>query len=348
MASPIKAKRAKKANKVICITRRSDAAATPEVLAKIVEAFKAGSITYDHPKFARNKNPQQCTVSLKHEDGVEVIDWWTQDATHLIEELRRDAELWNQYKVHFKFPINGEAHSLMQPGLSASLDDRIDRQLPELVAICRDQFHQDPDKSIVVGIEPIYIWNYVGDPVRHISLKHFRRLCEQMKSLGLTRLHISFVQFSWISTNSRVKKLADSGFEIGNTDSEYQAHIFEKYMLPHTTANGIQVQTCTAMNLVERYSESGLVIHGACSGGADIASITGDPEAASLVRKPDGKSTRNCLCYPFKDIGSQHFPCKHGCRVCFMNPANFPIPDIEDSVKQSTHLDADKEDEMLI
>lgn len=314
-------------NLVICASRRTDVPANYEQLVKVLDALSAGVITYDHPRFARNKdNIKMCTVSLVPSQ-VRVIDWWSKDYDHLIKSWPAYSDTLSKYGHHFTFTINGEAHSHLEPGLQTTLHDRI-AQLCRLVDICKE-FGQNPDASIMVHFDPISVYSLVGigkEKSRLHTLGHAGLVCDTMKKLGLTRLHISFTQFCWRGVRSRMKKL-EKFVKIYELTPTEQKDIIERYLLPHT--KGIQIQTCTADGLVRLYKDIGQnsVVMGSCVGRQDIIDITGKDLPEERKRRmtttkaaKGSESTRLCTCFPSKDIGSTREPCTHGCRYCFMNP----------------------------
>jgi hypothetical protein len=139
-------------------------------------------------------------------------------------------------------------------------------------------------------------------------------LFSRMHALGLTRVHMSFMQFSWQGVRTRLRRLSDKLVILDITDAE-EVELYQTRFAPHS--DGIRVQTCTATSLLER----NLVARGACFGWEDVVAIAGAERVGKrTVNKTKNQAGRLCTCYPFKDAGCQRIPCKHGCRYCFMNP----------------------------
>jgi hypothetical protein len=295
--------------------------------------IKAGTIKIHHPHFARNpKNDRFCTIDLSR-PAVLAIDWWTKDPAaicagwpkHLAAATGEKPAhpILDDYRHHFTLTINGEAHSVLEPGLESSLADRLS-SLDWIVAKCRE-LGQDPDKSIMVHVDPICVFETGSSSDARDNLDHLPALCDRMRALKLTRMHISFMQFSWQSVRSRLKAMAETLRIRALTDTE-QVALFESRVRPHIA--GIQVQTCTATALIVKYREEGTVIKGACFGWEDVVAVVGDKDLVGppRVNKAKNAASRLCGCFPFKDAGCARDPCKHGCPYCFMHPAAPPHP----------------------
>lgn len=299
-------KKKKSGPQVICVSRRTDIC-NPQSFDEFVRGLEAGTITYHHPHFARNPhNDRFCTTSLIPDD-VLLIDWWSKDFSLLRSQW--DAHpVFANYKHRFVFTINGEARSILEPGLESSLADRLD-QLAWLVS----KF-PDPNSSILVHVDPIVIYRLPGSDEIHDNLAHVPALLDKMRTLGLTRIHMSFMQFAWRQVKSRVDKFRDR-LDILDITAAEQVALFRSHFVPF--AAGIRVQTCTATSLID----AGLAVQGACTGWEDVVTIAGEERVGpAKVRTGKTAATRQCTCYPFKDVGSQRNPCKHGCRYCFEHP----------------------------
>lgn len=274
-----------------------------------------GSVSYPHPRFALNeRNDKICTADVSP-DTVLAVSWWSKDFTCLLDLWPSRRAVLERYKHHFSFTINGEAHTVLEPGLRTPLEGRL-AQLRHLTAICREQLHQDADASIMVHLDPICVYS-TGQSLKD-NLAHVPRLCAVMKELGLTRLHVSFAQFAWANVKSRLRGFGDH-LKLQDPSVEERVRIFTEKVLPHTRAAGVSVQTCTAEALVE----AGIAAFGACVGVRDIRSITGQPELEerhNAWNASAGKTLRHCQCYEFRDVGDKRRLCEHGCRYCFANP----------------------------
>ena len=299
---------------VVCASRREDIPSNPEKLGQFIAALERGIIVYPHPRFSRNKVcDKTCTTDLKPE-SVLAIGWFSKNYHNLIDIWESKKSILSKYHHHFSFTINNEAHSILEPGLSATLQERIEVQIPSLVAICKD-LGQDPNESILIHIDPIAVWKLPGSEELRDNTSHIESLCTTMKSLGLSRLHISFMQFSWRSVCCRVKSFKQN-LEILDIPEELRIEIVKTKLLPYTRES-IAIQTCTAKDVVA--VESCRVSMGSCMGYEDIRAITKMKDLPNRTRHGSG-STRDCTCYPFRDIGSARDPCTNGCRYCFMHP----------------------------
>jgi hypothetical protein len=329
-APPRKVKKIQpKQSPVICASRRTDLPANQESLDDFLAALKVGSITFDHPHFAGNReNIPQLTRSLNPTD-VAVISWWSKDYAKLINAWEENRQVLGRYNHHFTFTINGESASLLEPGVRTPLAGRLE-QLSALVALCRS-LGQNPNASIMVHVDPISVYITRPDGVEHDTLDHIPQLCAALQVCGLTRIHISFTQFTWRTVRSRLNALSDK-FELVDLSLDRQMGLLRTRVFPHTTSAGIQLQTCTAIDAAAYGTEKAgqlpppPLITGACVGRADIIAITPQIEEKYAIpkhAKSTTAATRNCTCYPFTDVGTKHNPCTHGCRYCFMNPEKY-------------------------
>jgi hypothetical protein len=301
---------------IISASRRTDIPSNPAALRAFLGGLEAGCVPYRHPMF---KTPVEYKVSPEQQ---RVISWWSKNFAALLDVMsgttRVAREVLPRYGHHFSFTINGERGSLLEPGLTASLDDRC-AQLQQLAAACR-QLGQDPDASIMVHVDPIVVYRRAGTSEDLDNLDHLPRLFAEMRACGLTRLHISFLQLGVGHARTRLRSVADV-LSAPELSRPRQREVFERRVLPHL--GGIKVQTCTAAWLAGEFP--GIVSAGACVGGRDIASITGCAAAAGRV-KPKGDalaSGRGCTCYPHRDLGDKHDGCTNGCRYCFSNPERY-------------------------
>lgn len=309
---------------VISYSRRTDGVADGAQLDKFISGLASGTIDYAHPKFALNKVKEgeeqiMCHYKIEHRDTV--VSWWSKDFANLINRWTNDpeaAKVLNAYRHHFSFAINGEARSTLEPGLEASLQNRVETQLRFLVDKCRE-LGQDPDHSIMVKVDPITVYRLgaLGDQKEFDTTYHIPYLFEWLKSYGLHRVHISFTQFSWVSVKSRCKKLksAPTPLEIVETTLDQQAEILKNKVVPHAIANGITLQTCTAFG----HSKLG-VVHGACVGYSDVNSICGGGVVDRVQKDKGFRYTAQCLCYTHRDVGDKTEACTHGCRYCMAHP----------------------------
>jgi hypothetical protein len=306
---------------VLSFTRRSDGVANPEQLASFLSGLAAGAITYAHPRFALNPgNDKMCTFAVSPET-VAAISWWSKDFTNLKTSWAdpATAAVLNRYNHHFNFAITGPPESEIEPGVKAGIYDRCAIQLGWLVEKCRE-LGQDPNASILVKVDPICLYQVVDVPVVRNNLEHIPALCEYMAYFGLSRLHISFTQFTFPKVKARLRKMSDK-LKIFELDTEQQQTVLETYFFPHTKPAGIQLQTCTAIDLVKHYRRLNQtdVIQGACAGAKDIANISKDYPEDFSASKVD-PSNRFCTCAPHRDVGDKTKACTHGCRYCFSNP----------------------------
>lgn len=359
----MKRTRGDKAKPVLSFTRRTDGVANKAMLDSFLTGLRAGTITYAHPRFALNRgNTKVCSYPVSPE-SVAAISWWSKDFANLVEAWPENAQVLNKYAHHFSFAINGPDHSILEPGLVSTLEQRME-QLRWLVDKCVE-LGQDPNASILVKVDPINVYTVEPDPRELDTLDHVPRLCEYLRALGLSRIHISFTQF-FPATAARLDKIAKPGgvhikelspkasaLELDEVVAA-QRELLERKFIPYAEANGIKLQTCTAMLLVEYYrkqrqpgvikgesedresvqlevepggpivsseiDKSAPLIQGACVGWRDIKSITRGATKMAFQEKSSAKAMRFCNCYPHRDVGDKTEPCTNGCRYCFSNP----------------------------
>ena len=305
---------------VISNSRRTDSVANPALLDKFIAGLANGRIEYAHPKFALNKvkegeSQKMCVYEIKGPETV--VSWWSKDFANLIDRWDNNplaSAALNAYHHHFSFAINGPERSVLEPGLASNLAFRVESQLRWLVDKCRS-LGQDPDHSILVKVDPISVY-HAKEGVRCETTAHIPYLFQWLKAYGLSRVHISFTQFSWPAVRSRCKKLKAAGLEIVDLSLEAQAEILRTKVMPFAVENGITVQTCTALG----HSKLG-VVQGACVGFSDIHSITGGVADRNFAQPAKGtKYTSHCTCFVHRDVGDKTEPCTHGCRYCFSHP----------------------------
>lgn len=311
-------------NRVICISRRTDAVADLPQLKRILEGLRAGSITIHHPYFSQNKTCEQMTTINFKPGEVKVLSFFSKDYANLINLYPEYADVLDKYKWHISFTLNGEAGSVLEPGLTTTFADRLE-QLRWFVEYFKSK-NQPINSSIMVHVDPISLYKLPGDETVYDTLGTFPLLCETMHKLGIRRIHFSFYQFGWKKVCSRQKKLANAGIvdilKLSFDKKEDKATLFkllQDKVFKHIEAAGIQLQTCTADEAVMAFPE--FIKMGACVGMADIGVIADVPFKSPPSKKTPGE--RHCVCYPFKDLGDAHEPCVHGCRYCFMHPENY-------------------------
>jgi hypothetical protein len=292
---------------VIDYSRRTDGVANKAQLDYFLTALGREWIGYPHPRYvfcspeAKEKLVAKgiklwCRYALERGS---VISWWSKDFANLIAAWSTSPEnerLLARYKHHFCFAICGPEHSLLEPGLGATLAERYE-QIRWLVNKCR-AIGQDPDTSILIKVDPIHVLAGAADGSVH--LEFIPDLCAVMNSVGLTRIHISFIQYNFAGVGKRLEGRA------ARTDEGDQRLIVRIYLEPFTGPAGIRLQSCS----------TAVVPQGACVGWRDI---TGHDAPAGFVGERKG-----CTCYPHKrDVGDKSVGCVHGCKYCYSNPAHY-------------------------
>ena len=301
---------------VVCASRRTDVPGDPDKLGKFLAALAGdGRVTYGHPMFGPFAKAVQFTVDPA---TTAAISWWSKDYKHLVAAWAAPATAASlaRHHHHFSFTITGPERSVLEPGVVSTIPERL-AQLGWLVGKCRE-LGQDPDRSIMVHLDPIVAYRLPGETAVRDNLGHVPALFAAMQTLGLSRVHISFYQ-PLPRARVHVRKAAARVCIVEDLGHAGERALYERRVRPHLGA--IRVQTCTAIWLA---SEEGFteIARGACVGWEDIKSITGGLTGKRYRAKSDGvgESTRGCTCYPLRDVGDKWPACKHGCVYCFSNP----------------------------
>jgi hypothetical protein len=273
-----------------------------------------GTITYP--------NPMTSVPVTVDTTKFDLISWWSKDYRYLIELWDTYSQTLTRYKHHFNFCINGEAESILEPGVKTSLMERLE-QLSILSRLVQS-IGQTPDASITVKIDPISSYKLVGDDTIHHTIDHVPLLFQQMSKIGLIHAHISFVQLD-LGTRlpARLRKMKSRIVFIEQRSSEDQLNILDRFVFPYCRQYGIRLETCMSMimplvNRLKLTDTKPLLVQGACLGAETLSKIF---NARIDEKNQTGKSDdRHCTCYPHRDVGSKKNPCIHGCRYCFVNP----------------------------
>jgi hypothetical protein len=295
---------------VVCVSRRTDVPGDPVKLGKFLAALAGdGRVEYGHPMFGSS----HAVAFVVDPVATAAISWWSKDYRHLIAAWTPSLA---RYHHHFSFTITGPERSVLEPGVVSTIPERL-AQLGWLVAKCRE-LGQDPDRSIMVHLDPIVAFRLPGETAVRDNLDHVPALFAAMRTLGLSRVHISFYQ-PLVRARAHVRRAAARVCVVEDLGHAGERELYERRVRPHL--GGIRVQTCTAIWLasVEGFAE---VARGACVGWEDVKSITGGltGERYRSQRDGGGESTRGCTCYPLRDVGDKWPACKHGCVYCFSNP----------------------------
>ena len=300
---------------VVCVSRRTDVPGDPDKLGKFLAALAGdGRAAYKHPMF---KSAVEFVVEPA---TTAAISWWSKDYRHLVAAWAAPATAASlaRYHHHFSFTITGPERSVLEPGVVSTIPERL-AQLGWLVAKCRE-LGQDPDRSIMVHLDPIVAYRLPGETAMRDNLDHVPALFAAMRALGLSRVHISFYQ-PLTHAQTHVRAAAARVRVVEDLGHAGERELYEHRVRPHL--GGIRVQSCTAIWLAVYFSE---VVRGACVGWEDVKSITGGV-TGERYRKPKkgagagtGESTRGCTCYPLRDVGDKWPACKHGCVYCFSEP----------------------------
>jgi hypothetical protein len=299
-----------KKTEIISASRRTDVPSNPAILRAFLGGLAAGIVEYGHPMFGTDVE----YVVSPEKNGV--ISWWSKNFKGLLDAWTANPVLLS-YGHHFTFTINGGSGSPLEPGLSATLPELL-LQLSAIVDICRG-LGQKPDDSIMVHVDPIVVYRVAGSPSERDNLDHLPALFSKMRELGLSRIHVSFLQLAaFPRARKRLREMEDE-IVVREISEERQVQVFGDRVLPHL--GGIRVQTCTAAKLISAFPDQ--VKQGACVGWRDVASIT-KGKTGEWYSKPDGGG-RHCTCYPHRDVGDkapksadiEDAGCVNSCIYCF-------------------------------
>ena len=286
-------------------SRRTDGVADKDKLLDFLNGLRSGTFVPLHPWYGYECKPLKVDAV-----SFPVITWLSKDYRNLL-------ALWDSYpelamRRHlFAFTINGPDHSLLEPGLNAPLEERFE-QLARLADIVRG-LGQDPDESILVHLDPIVLYRVRGAETNNLG--HVAALGEAMRRLGLTRLHMSFMQFGFSTVKPRVARCARAGLEMYDPDAAEKKRIIDVIVAP-ALGPSIRLQSCTYDGVPQ----------GACFGSDQVraaAAACGRAFPPGPGPRPSGP--RVCACYPFRDVGKKKNACPHGCVYCFVNPREYEI-----------------------
>ncbi|HMF32485.1 MAG TPA: DUF1848 family protein [Candidatus Lokiarchaeia archaeon] len=226
-------------------------------------------------------------------DAVHSIAWWSKDFSRWL----KNAEYFDAYTNSFQFTINAEQGTFLEPGLSSSLEERI------------DQFHDLAGRyganAINWRFDPIVFWN--GGQENNLSKFDF--IAGQLARAGIARMTFSFA--TWYGKCMKRAKRHNFAYSEPSADQKYQT-LFKLAKLCENL--GIEMHGCCNPDLENMGIPN--VAMGRCIDGEVLSGLAGK---GSTTQQDTGQREA-CRCTRSRDIGRYDFECKHGCLYCYANP----------------------------
>lgn len=229
--------------------------------------------------------------------NVHCIVWWSKDYSVYL----RHAGAFDAYHQFFHFTINGYTDGAvaraLEPGVTASLDARLD-QLAQLV-------EASSPAAVNWRFDPVVFWkeeNEIKD-----NTGDFISILDHVASTGITTATVSFA--TWYGKSSRRAKKRRFPFVV--PPPRERLAVAER-LAREARARGVALHACCCDDLVA----AGLMGKASCIDGARLSALFHEP--ASVAR--DTGQRTSCGCTRSKDIGSYELKCGHGCVYCYASP----------------------------
>jgi len=229
---------------------------------------------------------QVSEVSLRPED-VDVIVFWTRNASHLSPYLRELEE--KGYRYYFLYTLMDNPR-VMDPGCPPLADAlRSFQVLAERVG---------PEK-VIWRYDPIVV-TPLTDQAFH--RKAFRRIAGQLRG-STARCIVSNVHL-YRKAEQRFK---EKGMEWAAPGEEDLGDLM-RFMAGEAMEQGMEIQSCAQRMDLERFG----VGHGKCVDDEYIAKVFG----IKVTCRKDPSQREACSCVRSRDIG-MYDTCLHGCLYCY-------------------------------
>jgi len=305
---------------IIEFSRRNDVPGNVEYMTTALQALRDGQISYFHPFHTRPAiteltEERKAKIPLLHRsmkpNEVYCINWMSKDFQHWIRFFEQEPDTFTRYRHHFQFAINSEfPNSRLEPGLEVTLEQRFE-QLEWLVKFVTENQHKDPNHSITVDIFPMLRYTDLRTGETLDNLGHVRRLFRKLRKLGLTRVHIGFLE----PHKKIAKREKHHQIKLIELDTEARKELLRERVFPWSKRYGIRLEVCTARDVLDNEN----VFLAGCVSLSDIRHIG----VGKIIRKrmsgKGGTGSRACICQQTVDVGSYYPACKHGCVYCYAN-----------------------------
>lgn len=305
---------------IIEFSRRNDVPANEPYMKMAFQAIRDGHIDYFHPYYTRPTiteltEERKAKIPLLHRsmkpNEVYAINWMSKDFKYWIKNFNEDQNPFLKYKHHFQFAINSEfPHSRLEPGLEVTLEERFE-QLNWLVNFVTENQHTDPNHSITIDIFPILRYTDLRTGKTLDNLSHVPRLFQELKNLGINRVHIGFLE----PHKKIAKREQHHQIKLIELDTEARKQLLIERIFPWSDRYGIRLEACTARDVIdnERVHLAG------CVSLSDIKHIGNGKIRSKKMSGKSGTGNRKCICQATVDVGSYYPACKHGCVYCYAN-----------------------------
>jgi hypothetical protein len=224
--------------------------------------------------------------------------------------------LMAQYIHYFQFTINGEANSILEPGIQSSIEERFQQVewLAKTFGVGQIRWRFDP------------ITKYLVDGNPYINLEHFERIAIRLSAIGIRHVLIAFC----LNYGNCVSRMATRGTQWVPWTFEEKQYVISQMLKPVTDKCGIQIRICSDPDATRLQG----VVRGACVNanefremltlaGASLPAVAFRPDAG---QKRHGKTSEDseigeCHCSRSRDIGDYLMRCPHSCSYCYAAPA---------------------------
>jgi len=290
---------------IISASRRTD---LPRFyIDETIAAFKAGKAT-----MINHFNNKPFDVLLTHEN-VHSIVWWSKDYSKWLEH----ADFFEDWNNYFQFTINGYNDTgpgkciqrLLEPGVTSSLDERID-QMRQLAKIFSPE-------QITWRFDPIVHWTEgVGqdDSMDYDNTGDFSYISEAVGKIGVKRCVISFAEI-YGAVAKRAKKAKDRfghKVELYDIGPELKKEKARELAIINKMLNGITTYSCANDVIVDNE----WIFPSHCVDGELLESLFG----GNVTGSKDKTQREQCGCVRSRDIGDYEHKCKHCCLYCYARP----------------------------
>lgn len=172
-------------------------------------------------------------------DVVKVIMFWSKDFASFVTAYTTDPKarvLLDLYKLAFQFTINDESHSLLEPGVCHTLDERL-----EQARFIVSTFGVD---ALEWRFDPIVLFEKVGDPVpgtKYLNVFYFEKIATFMAGLGVKEVKIAFC----MNYRKAVYRMKKKGIIYVPWDLKLKQWVLDTQILPITTKFEINIKICS-------------------------------------------------------------------------------------------------------
>lgn len=288
---------------IISCTRRGDVPAN--MMDWLIESITKGYVDVPNPRNSKCVSRVDLSPNV-----VRCWAWWSKDYANWIARWNTENghHLLNSYDLHlFNFTINGEGHSVLEPGLETTLAQRLD-QLRWLAT-------NFSPRNIILRFDPIVHYRILsqGQTV-HDNTEHFEEIMIAAQSVGIHSVAIAMVN-QYVTV---VRRMRNRGMEFVSMTKE-QKETEVRRLVEIAGAHEIELLACSQPEI----SDIEDVGTSTCIDGNLISELLVAKGKAPLSHpntRDRGGRYPKCHCTKSVEIGG-YVACKHSCAYCYANPA---------------------------